>query len=468
MSRGHYVMTALHNHRLYHRLYNRLSPKAPSPSRRDFVKTLALASGMSLLPGLSFSAASSATTSSTTATEKEYRGKLLVTLQLGGGLDVTSFCDPKLNTPGQPEINYWARTQGIQQAGNLRYAPFANNAAFFAKYCRSTLVINGVDTQTNSHTVGVLHNWSGRNTDGFPSLTALFAAIHRPELAMAYLNFGGFGATQGIIASTRASNIDALRNLVEPNRFQYNQATPFLADADVDRIKKLLASQQALQLQQANLLPANREHHQHYIDSLLKNAEISRFADYLPSDDKLQPIRNLANAQQSSLHQQIQLTLLAFKAGVSVAADLNEGGFDTHSNHAVSHALALGNATDAIDYFWSYAEELGLAERLVLLVGTEFGRTPYFNASEGKDHWPIASMLVMQKHAPWANRMVGITDAGHRALKINPSTLQIDNKGILLKPAHVHKALRRYLALESAAITQPFAFGDTEEVRLFG
>jgi uncharacterized protein (DUF1501 family) len=463
MSRGHYAMTALHNHRLSHRLYHRLAPAAPSPSRRDFIKSLVLASGMSLIPGLSFAAISSAT-----AAEKAYSGKLLVTLQLGGGLDVTSFCDPKLNTPGQPEINHWARTQGVQQAGNLHYAPFANNAAFFAKYCRSTLVINGVDSQTNSHTVGVLHNWSGRNTDGFPSLTALFAAIHQPELAMAYVNFGGFGATQGIITSTRTSSIDVLRNLVEPNRFQYNQATQFLADADVDRIKKLLASQQALQLQQSNLLPANQEQHQHYIDSLLKNGEISRFADYLPSEDKLQAIRTLTNSQRSSLHQQVQLALLAFKAGVSVAADLHEGGFDTHSNHAVNHALALGNVTDAIDYFWSYAEELGLAERLVLLIGTEFGRTPYFNASEGKDHWPIASTLVMQKSAPWANRMVGMTDAGHRALKINPSTLQIDEKGIILKPAHVHKALRRYLALESATITQRFPFADTEEVKLFG
>ena len=38
------------------------------------------------------------------------------------------------------------------------------------------LVINGVDAQTNSHTVGIVHNWSGRNAEGYPTTTALLAA----------------------------------------------------------------------------------------------------------------------------------------------------------------------------------------------------------------------------------------------------------------------------------------------------
>ena len=30
-----------------------------------------------------------------------YEGKLLFTLQLDGGADVTQLCDPKVNTPGE-------------------------------------------------------------------------------------------------------------------------------------------------------------------------------------------------------------------------------------------------------------------------------------------------------------------------------------------------------------------------------
>ena len=63
------------------------------------------------------------------------------------------------------------------------------------------MVINGIDLQTNSHTTGVLHNWSGRNAEGYPGLTALFAANHAPDIAMPYVNFGGFGATEILLAS---------------------------------------------------------------------------------------------------------------------------------------------------------------------------------------------------------------------------------------------------------------------------
>jgi hypothetical protein len=77
--------------------------------------------------------------------------------------------------------------------------------------------------------------------------------------------------------------------------------------------------------------------------------------------------------------------------------------------------------------------------------------------------------MVMEKNASYANRMLGKTDEGHNALKINPSTLLQDNtRGVTIKPAHVHKALRRYLGLESSPLTQRFAFTNTEDFRFFG
>ena len=106
----------------------------------------------------------------------DYVGKLFVFVQADGGWDPTSFCDPKSNTPGEKVINHWAERDEIREAGNIAYAPFANNEAFFEKYYQRMLVINGVDAQTNSHTVGVVHNWSGRNSEGYPAMTALLAA----------------------------------------------------------------------------------------------------------------------------------------------------------------------------------------------------------------------------------------------------------------------------------------------------
>ncbi len=65
-------------------------------------------------------------------------------------------------------------------AGNIPYAPFADNEAFFEKHHDKMPVINGVDFQTNSHTTGIVHGWSGRTGRGYPSLTALLAAHFSP------------------------------------------------------------------------------------------------------------------------------------------------------------------------------------------------------------------------------------------------------------------------------------------------
>ena len=135
--------------------------------RRQFLKTLIQAGGMTALSGFAPDLWSQSTA---------YNGKLLIALQLDGGVDVTSFCDPKTNVVGESEINHWARTQDIQQIGNIAYAPYGSNDVFFERHFQDMLVINGVDAQTNSHTTGVTNNWSGRSAEGYPSLTALMAA----------------------------------------------------------------------------------------------------------------------------------------------------------------------------------------------------------------------------------------------------------------------------------------------------
>ena len=151
-----------------------------------------------------------------------------------------------------------------------------------------------------------------------------------------------------------------------------------------------------------------------------------------------------------------------------MSADLILGGFDTHDNHDEDQRWLLGNLTDSVDFLWDYAEIHGVADRLVVVIGSDFGRTNKYNADEGKDHWPIGSYLVMEKNQSWTNRVVGETDELHFARKLNPIALQRDDvNGVRLHPAHVHKALRRYLGIENSAGSRQFPFSTTENLRLF-
>ena len=146
----------------------------------------------------------------------DYAGKLFISVQAGGGWDPTSFCDPKTNVEGEPVINHWAEEDDVYHAGGMAYAPFADNEAFFKKHHRRMLVINGVDAQTNSHDTGARYNWSGRNSEGYPSLNALLAEHHAPDMPLAYLTFGGYSRTFGVGKVSRMGGGAVLESIVRP------------------------------------------------------------------------------------------------------------------------------------------------------------------------------------------------------------------------------------------------------------
>ena len=397
----------------------------------------------------------------------DYDGKLFVFVQADGGWDPTSFCDPKTNTPGEKVINHWAEDGEIRQAGNLFYADFANNGEFFEKYYDRMLVINGVDAQTNSHTAGIVHNWSGRSSEGYPSLTALLAAHHGPGLSLSYLSFGGFAVTAGLTPFTRLHGARLIRNIAKPEYGRWGGRYFFSENWETIRrfrnanIERLSAA--------SNYSPRATRNRRLYRAALSPEATegLKAYAALIPPEDELeQPVK--FDGYESDLRRQAQLAVLAFKARVAVSADLYLGGFDTHRYHDLQHNWLLGNLTASVDFLWEYAETHGVADRLVVVMGSDFGRTNHYNVDAGKDHWPIGSVIVMEKNKPWTNRVIGETDALHFAHKINPRTLQRDDaRGTIIYPKHVHKALRRYLGVERSLGAQRFPFHNTEDFPFF-
>ena len=392
----------------------------------------------------------------------DYFGKLFVFVQADGGWDPTSFCDPKANTPGEPVINHWAVRDEVRQAGNLTYAPFAGNQAFFEKYHRMMLVINGVDAQTNAHSVGIVHNWSGRNSEGFPTLGALCAAHYAPTLPIPYVSFGGFSNTSGLTRFTRLDNPQLLHEIAYPRA----NVEFYFSDEDWEAIAAHRAATVARLSAAPGLLPGD-EMHLGFYDSSFAAEGLKAYADAIPPEDELeQPEEGTDN--DSTLRRQAQLTVLAFKTGVAVSADLYLGGFDTHTNHDPLHEWLLGNLTSSIDYLWDYAEEHGVANRMVLVLGSDFGRTNFYNSVDGKDHWPIGSYVIMEKNRSWTGRAVGETDGLHFAYKMSPTTLRRDDTyGTIIYPKHVHKALRRYLGVQYSTGARRFPFNNTEDFLFF-
>jgi hypothetical protein len=398
-----------------------------------------------------------------------YEGQLLVTLQLDGGVDVTQLCDPKVNVKGEPRINYWADAADPGQAGNLFYAPVANNAAFFERFGRDMLVINGVDSQTNSHETGKLFNWTGSNAEGRPSLSALFAAAQSPEQPLAYSVFDGFSRTAGLIGYNRFDDLSNMRALIRPNIDPWSGGVK-RAETDVLRSQQLVHDGVQSLLLQPNLSVRQRQSALRFVEAREGREGLQRLARLVPAEEDIQRREDFTAGGMnfsSSLKQQMQGALLVFKSGLGSAADLALGGFDSHDIHDPVSESLLAHFASAVHFFWDYAEELGLADRIVLVIGSDFSRTNFYNAGNGKDHWPIGSYIVMEQGAPWGDRVVGLTDELHFARAINVKTLKEDSKGVLMTPSHVHKALQVYLGLDLYAAGAGVEPSDVESLPLF-
>ncbi|MDE0207886.1 MAG: DUF1501 domain-containing protein, partial [Candidatus Tectomicrobia bacterium] len=390
--------------------------------------------------------------------------------QADGGWDPTSFCDPKSNTRGEPVINHWAQYDEVRQVGSISYAPFANNVAFFEKYYQRMLVINGVDAQTNSHTVGIVHNWSGRNSEGYPTLSALLAAHYAPTLPIPYLSFGGFSVTAGITRFTRIDRAELLRAIADPSTEIWNPSKRIIDEDDWADLEAYRAATAERLAAATDLLPADVRNLAFYRSAFDPEGfeGLKRYSEAVPPEDQLEREEEGPNNFRSSLRQQAQLTVLAFKTGVAVSADLYLGGFDTHANHDQDHEWLLGGLTRGVDYLWDYAEAHGVADRLVVVMGSDFGRTNFYNGGDGKDHWPIGSYIIMEKNQRWTNRVVGETDELHFAYRIDTRTLRRDDQnGTILYPKHIHKALRRYFGIRNSWAAQRFPFHNTEDCPFF-
>ena len=400
-----------------------------------------------------------------------YAGKLLVTLQLDGGADVTQLCDPKTNTLGEPKINHWADWADPGQQGNLLYAPIGDNAGLFRRFGADTLVVNGIDAQTNSHETGRLFNWTGSNAEGQPSLTALHAAASSPEQPLAYSVFGGgTSRTSGLIAYNRFDDVARLRELTQPERNWWSSESFARPQEELLQAQEITRRSIAEMFAKPGLTPRQRRHLVNHQAALDGRESLARLASSLPAADELEEGSEFTVGDfgfWSNLKQQMQGALLVMQSGLGSSADIVLGGFDSHNEHDPIHEALYTHLADALYFFWDYAEQLGLADRILLVVGSDFGRTNAYNDANGKDHWNVGSYMLMEQGARWGNRVVGATDEIHFAKKIDPTSLQLSNKGITLTPAHVHKAVRSYMGLDDFARSAGMGLAGVEDVPLF-
>jgi uncharacterized protein (DUF1501 family) len=90
------------------------------------------------------------------------------------------------------------------------------------------------------------------------------------------------------------------------------------------------------------------------------------------------------------------------RAAQVISADLgvrlffcSHGGYDTHSNQAAGHPGLLNELSDSLAAFQRDVEQLKVADKVTVMVFSEFGRRVDENASKGTDHGAGSHMLLV-------------------------------------------------------------------------
>lgn len=109
-----------------------------------------------------------------------------------------------------------------------------------------------------------------------------------------------------------------------------------------------------------------------------------------------------SNAVNNPLAPQLKIVSRLISGGIGTKIFLCRiGGFDTHANQVMSndttmggHAALLYHISSAVKAFYEDLGNLGLADRVLTMTFSEFGRRVASNASYGTDHGNAAPMLI--------------------------------------------------------------------------
>jgi len=150
--------------------------------------------------------------------------------------------------------------------------------------------------------------------------------------------------------------------------------------------------------------------------------------------DVVKPQASGANYPSNELAEHLKLIARVIKAELGTRVFYtSQGSYDTHAGQYGSHFRLLSDLGGALHAFLTDLEAARLAERVVVLCFSEFGRTVIENGSGGTDHGTAAPVLLLGPAV--RGGLVGAT----------PSLTDLDPKHGDLKVSHDFRQVYRTL-----------------------
>jgi hypothetical protein len=284
--------------------------------------------------------------------------------------------------------------------------------AFFETHREKTLVINGVSMRSVNHETCQAVALTGSTSDERTDWATLLAAGRASDFDLPHVVFSGpsFAGDKSVLVSRAEGSLQGLLDGNLEDDGPQGALSP-IASRTPDRFlaRRAQATKDALSSRHGDDLLEATVRAQRLVDR--------RFEIGLSAGGNL---RSRASAAISAL-----ATDLCRCASVST-------GFvwDTHGDNSLQSALfeTLFTDLDAILAELSSTTDAAgnpLSESVVVVVLSEMARTPAYNGTGGRDHWPYTSMMWIGPGIT-GDRQVGAYTDRYVGVGIDPSSGELD------------------------------------------
>ncbi|MFO1483207.1 MAG: DUF1501 domain-containing protein [Verrucomicrobiaceae bacterium] len=383
-------------------------------SRREFVlRTAKTALGVSVMPMLGGSLAKAAGTSGS-GTPGFGKAKHVIFLWMGGGMTHIDTWDPKDGPTKGP-------TDPIKaQSGSGNLDRLGGTMVNMAKVANKFAIVRSMSSKTGVHESGTYVMKTGyepRGTIVHPSMGAWAShflgrikGVTLPDSVVvnsgsAYPGAGFFPTgLNPIPISSPEAGLQNIRPSTSDNQFQ--KRLSLVDEFDAAFRKKF----------QSDEVKAYSDFYDETI-KLMKSEDLKAF----DLSQESQTVRDKFG--RSSFGQGALLARRLVQAGVRFV-EVQFGGWDMHNT--IDNALGNTGATmDSV--FAALIEDLssnGLLESTLIVMGSEFGRTPDINENDGRDHYPLAYSTVFAGGGIKGGFVYGSTDKEGRRVADKQATPQ--------------------------------------------
>ncbi|MCA9709178.1 MAG: DUF1501 domain-containing protein [Myxococcales bacterium] len=257
--------------------------------------------------------------------------------------------------------------------------------AFFERHHDRVALLNGVSTRSVNHETCQLVALTGSTSEERPDWATILGYEQRDATSLPHLVVSG-PSLPGPYSVFVSNAQGMLQPAIDGTILEYNDAPVPMPPATPSRVVDRFLRQRG----QARAQGAES------VQALVDHREALARAQAL-TDARLE----LRLVSGEDFVSRTQTAVAALAAGVCRCATVGTGFiWDTHDDNTQQTALFeaffrdLGGVLDAL------ATTLGpagvpLAEDTVVVVTSEMARTPAFNTSGGRDHWPYTSMMLM-------------------------------------------------------------------------